>query len=497
MESNNLSKAKKLFEIAVLMIITVFGIGAQFFSNLVFSLNQGLIQSAFGIGSKYIVYPSIIGNFVFAMGVPLGHTFTHRFGFKRNYIVFVTIFLIGSLVGLISFDIISLTIAKVLQGFSAGVLFFTLLPKLFIKFPVRFRNVFLFMIVIGLFGANALGGLTGGLSLELDKWHWVFIVNVISSVLCLLLGSALFNKKEYTQYEKIPISLPTIVTLMLSTLFILIPSLNLINTSWFSIWVWPFILVAILFIVNFVLWNKEAKKPLLHFRTIFKKKPIVGATMAISSHLALLAGIAGINTYILRILKLPFINILWFYIFFLIGLIITGIIKMFLYNSMGAGILGTIGSIALLYVSAHWILLNNIVNIPLLYLQGLLLGLGASMTLMSGAMATLLDGDLSQAGERSQVMHTIRNFSAAILVPVIVYSMKNNVQKGTQSLYNEDISNPLIYMKKLQDVAIEADHQIFVMMIVFNLVMLIASVFQMFLGKSRRITPPRNINMSN
>jgi DHA2 family multidrug resistance protein-like MFS transporter len=30
-------------------------------------------------------------------------------------------------------------------------------------------------------------------------------------------------------------------------------------------------------------------------------------------------------------------------------------------------------------------------------------------------MATLLDGDLKEAAQRSQTMHTIRNFSAAML----------------------------------------------------------------------------------
>ncbi len=30
------------------------------------------------------------------------------------------------------------------------------------------------MVIVGLFGSNALGGLSGSLSLELDRWHWLF-----------------------------------------------------------------------------------------------------------------------------------------------------------------------------------------------------------------------------------------------------------------------------------------------------------------------------------
>lgn len=52
------------------------------------------------------------------------------------------------------------------------------------------------MVIVGLFGANALGGLSGSLSLELDRWHWIFIINIISAILCLILGSIFLTKKN-------------------------------------------------------------------------------------------------------------------------------------------------------------------------------------------------------------------------------------------------------------------------------------------------------------
>jgi len=463
------SKRGKMLEITVLVFITIFGVGSQFFSNLAYSLNQGILQTSFGIGSQYLIIPSVLANFTFALGIPLGHTLTHKYGFKRNYLCFVFIFLIGSILGLLSFNLIILSIAKMIQSFSSGVLFFTLLPKLFLNFPKQYRNVFLLMVIVGLFGSNALGGLSGSLSLELDRWHWIFVVNIISAILCLILGNVILRKNEYHQTSDIHISRSMMITLVLSTISLMIPMSLLTQKGYHSLWVWPILLIAIFFIVNF----------------------IVGATMAISSHLTLLTGIAGINVYIVRILKLPFDISLHFYFFFFVGVIITGILKMFFYSSVGAGFLGTLGSSALLYVSIHWIILGNTINIPLLYIQGLLLGFGASMTLVSGSMATLLDGDLKEAAQRSQTMHTIRNFSAAMLIPIIAYTIKNHIQKGTQSIYAENITDKMIYLKKLQDVAIDADHQIFLLMIIFNMVMFVSSIIQMILGKGRRITPPR------
>ena len=90
-----------------------------------------------------------------------------------------------------------------------------------------------------------------------------------------------------------------------------------------------------IFIVNFIITNRQATHPIVHFHTLFSKKPFVGATMAISSHLTLLTGIAGINVYIVRILKLPFDISLHF--LFLCWSHYNGYLKMFFYSSVGAG----------------------------------------------------------------------------------------------------------------------------------------------------------------
>ncbi len=51
------SKRGKMLEITVLVFITIFGVGSQFFSNLAYSLNQGILQTSFGIGSQYLIIP--------------------------------------------------------------------------------------------------------------------------------------------------------------------------------------------------------------------------------------------------------------------------------------------------------------------------------------------------------------------------------------------------------------------------------------------------------
>ena len=74
------------------------------------------------------------------------------------------------------------------------------------------------MVIVGLFGSNALGSL----SLELDRWHWIFVVNIISAILCLILGNVIL-KNEYHQTSDIHISRSMMITLVLSTISLMIP----------------------------------------------------------------------------------------------------------------------------------------------------------------------------------------------------------------------------------------------------------------------------------
>ena len=62
-------------------------------------------------------------------------------------------------------------------------------------------------------------------------------------------------------------------------------------------------------------------------------------------------------------------------------------------------------------------------------------------------MATLLDGDLKEAAQRSQTMHTKKFLCCYVDTAIIAYTIKNHIQKGTQSIYAENITDKMIYLK--------------------------------------------------
>lgn len=113
------------------------------------------------------------------------------------------------------------------------------------------------------------------------------------------------------------------------------------------------------------------------------------------------------------------------------------------------------------------------------------------MVLVSGAMSTLLDGDLSRASHRSLTMHSIRNYFAAILVPIIAVYMKHKIQKGINDVQYNNIENKAIILKHIHDVFMDATNQLFFVMIILSTILLISSLSQFFFGKSRRIVAKR------
>ncbi|MED4400064.1 MFS transporter [Metabacillus fastidiosus] len=499
----------------IISILTIFGIGSQYFSNLSYILNQTVIQNGLHISSNNLLMPSTLSNLAFAFGVPLGPVLTKKLGLKKNYLFFVLIFLFGSIISAVSPEIITLTAGRIIQGFSAGILFLTILPLSLISFPNKIRNTFLFMIITGLFGATALGALFGSVSLTIDSWRWLFYLNGFAAVLCLVIGFYALpknKKQDNKKADKTGLFLYSLLMIVLA-----FPLCNLTQKGFTSIYIWPFLVAAALLLVLFIYVDLKAEKPLVPFRSLKAAKPFSGTVMAIASHLALVIAIAGINGFLRNNLDLPFVYITYFWLWFFAGIVVTAVLKTLLYDKLGAGVLGFIGSLAVIYVSAEWRVMGPETSLALLYFQVACLGAGISMVLVGGALGTALAGDIHQASMRSVTLHSIRNFAGAVISPFIGwFLMKQNAvnyEGIRESLSQDDSEFKLQIMKLVQhfigeglplttaknmasyelvanakrSAVLGAYHQLFTILLVISVIMLIASIGKMVTGKGRSL----------
>ncbi|MBT2654656.1 MFS transporter [Bacillus sp. ISL-18] len=501
----------------VISILTILAIGSQYFSNLSYILNQGIIQNGLGLGSNHLLIPSTLSNLAFALGVPLGPVLTRKFGLRKNYLTFVFIFLCGSIISVLSPGLIILIVGRIIQGLSAGMLFLTILPVSLRSFPNAIRNTFLFMVITGLFGSSAIGALFGSISLRADAWRWLFVLNVIASVCCLIIGFFGLPKHEEPVHDHSPVDKTGVFLLSLLMIVLAFPLCNLLEKGFTSLYVWPFLLVGLILLLLFVYVDVKAETPIVPFRTLKAPKPISGTIMAVASHVSLIVAIAGINGFLRNNLNLPFLYLSHFYFWFFVGIVFTAIFKTLFYDKWGAGVLGIMGSLIVLYISIKWRVIGPETTLSSLYFQVACLGAGISMTLVSGALGTALAGDIHQASMRSVTLHSIRNFIGAVISPVIGWFLtRQNAQnyedirgqvdpnssefkwemtKLIHSLMGKHVSlsdakstaaYELVANSK-KSAILGAYHDLFTFLLVLSIIMLIGSIGKTLTGKGRSL----------
>lgn len=501
----------------IISILTILAIGSQYFSNLSYILNQGIIQNGLKLSSNHLLYPSTLSNLAFALGVPFGPVLSRKFGLRRNYLMFIFIFLCGSIISALSPGLVILIAGRIIQGLSAGILFLTILPASLRSFPNTIRNTFLFMVITGLFGSSAIGALFGSISLRADAWRWLFVLNIIASLCCLIIGFFGLPKQEEHGHDHSPVDKTGVFLFSLLMIVLAFPLCNLIEKGFTSLYVWPFFLVGLILLILFVYVDVKAETPLVPFNTLKAAKPISGTIMAVASHISLIVAIAGINGFLRNNMNLPFLYLSHFYFWFFVGIVFTAIFKTLFYDKVGAGILGMIGSIAVLYVSLRWMVINSETTLPTLYFQVACLGAGISMTLVSGALGTALAGDIHQASMRSATLHSIRNFIGAVVSPIIGWFLtRQNAQnyedirgqidpnsseyrwemtKLIRSFMGEHLSlseakstaaYELVANSKMSAV-LGAYHDLFTILVVLSMVMLVGSIGKAWTGKGRSL----------
>ncbi|OIK12699.1 MFS transporter [Bacillus sp. MUM 13] len=403
----------------VIAILTIFSIGPQYFLNLSFTINQIIIQNGFMASSDDMLYPSILSNLAFAIGVPLGPAFSRKFGLKQSYLTLIIVFLFGSVINLFSIGLDLFDLGRIIQGFSAGLLFLTILPVSLRSFPNKIRNTFLFMAIAGLFGSSAVGAYFGSISLRLDAWRWLFVLNVISALLCLIVGMLLLPRDKKESLDKRAFDKRGAVLLIATAACLSVPMINLQKLGFKSGLVWPFLAAAAVFLILFIWLDTTLENPLVPFRTLFAAKPFFGFMMAIVSHIAFIVSLAGVNGFLRNILDTAFISLSHVYLSLFLGVVVSALICTFFYDKLGAGILGIIGSLAIIYVSFEWLTVNEDASLTTLCLQFGTLGAGISMALVSGALGTALAGDIHKASMRSVSLHFTRNMLGAIAAPIL------------------------------------------------------------------------------
>ena len=222
------------------------------------------IEQSFNLTSRESSWIFTLFVIAFMIGSPVMAKFSDFYGRKKIFIMDVLLFGIGSCLIAFSFNIESIFIGRIIQGFGCGGIFPVAGAFIGDAFPLNERGKAL-GIIGSVFGISAIGGPLVGAALIPFGWNWCFTINIPISIFIVAFALYILPDAENQRNLKIDylgIVILSLLAISLSYGLNQIDSSNFIN-SLTSLKVAPFLILFIVLIPIFVKVEKMAQESIV------------------------------------------------------------------------------------------------------------------------------------------------------------------------------------------------------------------------------------------
>lgn len=230
----------------------------------------------------------VITGFLLAMAaiVPVAGWLLDRFGGRRTWMLSLAVFLIGSVLCGIAWNLPALIAFRILQGLGAGLILPVLMAVL-TKEAGKHRlmtamGVFALIIQVG----PILGPVVGGLLIDAANWRWIFLVNIPFCLAGLILAPLALQDDRPAPHQRRPfdmigllLSVPAVTAFVYGTAN-LGPDHGITHTD-----VWVPITIGVALIIAFVAWSHSRPARALIDVHLFRRR-----SFAITSITSILLG---------------------------------------------------------------------------------------------------------------------------------------------------------------------------------------------------------------
>ncbi|MGN0702449.1 MAG: MFS transporter [Lentihominibacter sp.] len=271
-----------------------------------------IIQSSLNVDDQLGIWMITIYTLCYAAIIPVSGKLADRLGRKIVFIASIMLFGAGSAVcglsaGAESFGL--LLCGRVIQASGAGGIMPIATAEFGTSFPEEKRGMALGM-VGGVYGiANVLGATVGSAVLDIfgvDKWQWIFLINIPICVLIIIGGLAFIpNHKSEKVYRIDKLGTLLITMIILSLLY------GLKNIDFFDFLnslthrdVWLFLLIGAALIPVFVLVEKKAEDPIFHIEYMTNSKIMLTLGMGLMAGCSMM-GMIFIPQFAENCMKIP------------------------------------------------------------------------------------------------------------------------------------------------------------------------------------------------
>ncbi|MCR8656611.1 MFS transporter [Paenibacillus endoradicis] len=473
-------------------LLAIMAIGPGLMVNSALIPIQNIIQKALGTNNTTTFVPLIISTITFALFIPLGPPLRQRIGVRNTYLIAMLLFIIGALLSALTFDMLWMTLGRFLQGMGSGVMLMIMLPLLVLSFPIEKRNLALFVLLLGFFGSAIVGMYLGNVALIYNQWRWIFYIASAIALAGIILSqfflrNELHNVSKGADLDRLGISL-----IMICSVIALITLNYLANRFGSQLDIWIIIIGLIVIFFLFIIAENKTKNPVIAFKLIMHPKPLLGMLMAITSNITMALSLLAIQGILRNIYGIPNKQLLLLYGCLLIGVIIAAGFSTTMYDKIGPGLLGFIGSLAIVAVNIQWFFLEKSYSLPLIAVNLTILIAGVGITVGSGLMGAALGGALPDLVKRMTAVQFIRFLIYTAATVIIGWYSKNDYE----TTFNEELKlNPLTEVQSAQAVALTLTyHDLFLASLIVGGLLCCFSLGLHLTGKGHKLAHKPHLN---
>ena len=154
------------------------------------------IMGAFGIGRDQAQLLSTGYFGAMTGGMLLSAWVIQNFGQRAAFIGALLLFLFGSAMSGLATNTTLLSSGRVFQGTAAGIVQPLAMAVTFSVWPARSKGMSMGLFSMGMVLAPIMGPTLGGLALEYFNWHYVFLLQILTAGIALVMGILFMPSKE-------------------------------------------------------------------------------------------------------------------------------------------------------------------------------------------------------------------------------------------------------------------------------------------------------------
>jgi len=219
-----------------------------------------------------------------AIVLPMTGWLGNHFGRKRVLLSCIFMFTLASALCGMAWDLPTLIMARILQGFGGGAMVPIAQSIMLESFPPQKRGAAMAVFAQGVVVAPILGPTIGGWITDNYTWRWIFYINLPVGILATVLAKWLVEDPPYIK-RNVSATIDYVgfglLAVWLATLQIILDKGQ--EADWFgSEWVRWFAFASIVSFVGFIWWEFKIDHPLVDLRVFKNRNFAVGLTLMTS-----------------------------------------------------------------------------------------------------------------------------------------------------------------------------------------------------------------------